>query len=95
MKRILVALTFTAATAGAGVALAGDRTTTLKVRGMTCEFCPIIVQRAIATVPGVKEIVISTDNGTATVVYNDRATSPTEIAETVTNAGYSAWPKRR
>ena len=95
MRRILLALTFATAAAAAGEAFAGDKTTTLKVRGMTCELCPIIVQRAIATVPGVKEIVVSPDNGTATVVYNDRATDPTEIAETVTNAGYSAWPKRR
>jgi mercuric ion binding protein len=80
---------------GSGVAFAGDRTTTLRVRNMTCALCPIIVQRAIATIPGVKEIVVSTDNGTATVVYNDRATNPTELAETVAHAGYPAWPIRK
>lgn len=78
-----------------GDAFAGDRTTTLRVRNMTCALCPLIVQRAIATIPGVKEIVVSTDNGTATVVYNDRATNPTELAETVAHAGYPAWPLKK
>jgi len=78
--------------AAASEALAGDKTTTIRIRNMTCALCPLIVQRAISTIPGVKEIIVSTDNGTATVVYNPRATNPTELAETVAHAGYPAWP---
>ena len=62
---------------------------------MTCALCPLIVQKAIETIPGVKQIDVSTDSGTATIVYNDRATSPTELAEAVAHAGYPAWPMRR
>lgn len=95
MTRILACFALLAALVGSGAALAGERTTTLRVRNMTCALCPIIVQRAIATIPGVKEIVVSTDQGTATIVYDERATTPTELAETVANAGYPAWPMRK
>lgn len=95
MKHRLALAALLAAIVGAGHAQAADRTTTLRVRNMTCALCPLIVQRAIETIPGVKEIVVSTDNGTATIVYNDRATNPTELAETVANAGYPAWPVRQ
>lgn len=95
MLRIVHGVVAIAVVLSSGAAFAGDRTTTLRVRNMTCALCPIIVQRAIETIPGVKEIVVSTDNGTATVVYNDRATNPTELAETVAHAGYPAWPMRK
>lgn len=95
MKSILAALALLAALGGTNQAFAADRTTTVRVRNMTCALCPIIVQRALAAIPGVKEIVVSTDNGTATIVYNDRATNPTELAETIANAGYPSWPIRK
>jgi copper chaperone CopZ len=47
---------------------------------------------AIETIPGVKGIEVSMESGTATVVYNDVATDPTELAEAIANAGYPAWP---
>lgn len=92
MRSVVTLIAFLVAASAGSSALAGDRTTTLKVRNMTCALCPIIVQRAIETIPGVKDIAVSTDTGTATVVYNDRATNPTELAETVANAGYPSWP---
>lgn len=92
MKGILPILSVAIIFASGHHAFAGDKTTTLRVRNMTCALCPIIVRRAIETIPGVKEITVSTDTGTATVVYNDVATDPTELAETVAHAGYPAWP---
>jgi mercuric ion binding protein len=62
---------------------------------MTCALCPLIVRKAIETIPGVKEIDVSMESGTATVVYNDAATNPTELAETIANAGYPAWPVKK
>jgi mercuric ion binding protein len=95
VKSTLAGFALLAALMGTNDAFAGDRTTTLRVRNMTCALCPLIVQRAIATIPGIKEIIVSTDNGTATIVYNERATNPTELAETVAHAGYPAWPIRK
>lgn len=95
MKGILPILAVTFIVAGGNHAFAGDQTTTLRVRNMTCALCPIIVRRAIETIPGVKEITVSTDTGTATVIYNDVATNPTELAETVARAGYPAWPVKQ
>ena len=95
MKGFLTTAALLAILGGAGQAFAGDKTTTLRVRNMTCALCPLIVQKAIETIPGVKQIEVSTDAGTATVVYNDRATNPTELAEAVAHAGYPAWPTRK
>lgn len=95
MKSVMAAAVLLGAVATGSSAIAGDRTTTIRVRNMTCALCPIIVQRAIETIPGVKEIAVSTDTGTATVTYNDRATNPIELAETIANAGYPAWPVKK
>lgn len=95
MKAVLTTIALLAILGSFGEAFAGDRTTTLRVRNMTCALCPLIVQKAIETIPGVKQIDVSTDTGTATVVYNDRATNPTELAEAAAHAGYPAWPMRR
>jgi periplasmic mercuric ion binding protein len=95
MRTALASLALVVALGAAAPAVAEDRTTTLRVRNMTCALCPIIVRRAIETIPGVKEITVSTETGTATVVYNDRATNPTELAETVARAGYPSWPLRK
>jgi mercuric ion binding protein len=80
---------------GSHPAVAADRTATLRVMHMTCALCPLIVRKAIEAVPGVKQIDVSMEAGTATVVYNDVATNPTELAEAIVNAGYPAWPSER
>jgi mercuric ion binding protein len=91
--RSLAAVLALAAILGSGPpAAAADRTVTLRVMHMTCALCPIIVRKAIETIPGVAQIDVSMESGTATVVYNEVATNPTELAETIANAGYPAWP---
>lgn len=95
MKTLLTTVAMLTFLGSSGAAFAGERTATIRVRNMTCAICHIIVERAIATIPGVKEIVVSPDTGTATVVYNDRATNPIELAEVVAHAGFPAWPMRR
>jgi mercuric transport protein len=95
MKTIVAVLALAATIGIPSFAEAAERTVTLKVMHMTCALCPIIVTKAIETIPGVTEIAVSTEAGTATVVYNDVATNPTELAEAVANAGYPAWPIRQ
>ena len=95
MKRVSAALALLAILAASHPAAAADRTVTLRVMHMTCALCPLIVRKAIETIPGVKEIDVSMESGTATVVYNDAATNPTELAETIANAGYPAWPVKK
>jgi mercuric ion binding protein len=95
MKRVSAALALLAILAASHPATAADRTVTLRVMHMTCALCPLIVRKAIETIPGVKAIDVSMESGTAAVVYNDVATNPTELAETIANAGYPAWPVKR
>jgi mercuric ion binding protein len=87
MMRATATLILLAALSGMSPSTAADRTVTLRVMHMTCALCPLIVRKAVETIPGVKEIDVSLESGTATVVYNDVATNPTELAETIANAG--------
>jgi mercuric ion binding protein len=95
MMRATATLILLAALSGMSPSTAADRTVTLRVMHMTCALCPLIVRKAVETIPGVKEIDVSLESGTATVVYNDVATNPTELAETIANAGYPAWPVKK
>jgi mercuric ion binding protein len=95
MRRAAAALALLTIFATGHPAAAADRTVTLRVMHMTCALCPLIVRKAVETIPGVKEIDVSLESGTATVVYNDVATNPTELAETIANAGYPAWPVKK
>jgi len=72
---------------------AAEKTVTLAVENMTCAACPHIVKLSLAAVPGVSQVLISFENKTATVTYDDtRAAIPTLVRAT-TNAGYPSAPK--
>ena len=74
-------------------ALAAEKTVTLSVENMTCSACPHIVKGSLAAVPGVRDVVISFEDKTATVTYDDaKAAIPTLIRAT-TDAGYPSVPK--
>ena len=95
LKHLLAWCALLAVIFGTSRGYASDHLATLRVRNMPCALCPLIVQRTIETIAGITKIFVSTENGTATIIYNDRATSPTEFAETVANAGYPAWPMKK
>jgi periplasmic mercuric ion binding protein len=74
-------------------AFAAEKTVTLSVENMTCAACPHIVKGSLAAVPGVRDVVISFEDKTATVTYDDaKAAIPTLIRAT-TDAGYPSAPK--
>jgi len=63
----------------------------LHIEGMTCGHCLNAVRQALAVAPGVK--VESVRIGRAEVDYDERVTSPAEVAAAVADAGYRATPK--
>jgi periplasmic mercuric ion binding protein len=74
-------------------AFAAEKTVTLSVENTTCSACPHIVKGSLAAVPGVRDVVISFENKTATVTYDDaKAAIPTLIRAT-TDAGYPSAPR--
>lgn len=67
--------------------------TDLLVDGMTCASCVGRVERALRSAPGVLDASVNLAIGQAHVRYTGGATSPTELAQIISRAGYSAHTK--
>jgi mercuric ion binding protein len=74
-------------------AFAAERTVTLAVENMDCAACPHIVRASLQAVPGVERVVVSLQQKTATVTYDDAATNVRALTAATTNAGYPSAPK--
>lgn len=62
---------------------------TIKVNGMKCIGCVNTVKTAIESLPGIKEVKVSLEKKEAFVIFNEEATSLTEIREEILKSGYS------
>jgi len=80
----LVGLGFLASSA----AFAGEETITLAVQNMYCSACPITVRSSLEAVPGVAKVVISYEDKTAVVTFDDAKTAVPALISATTNAGY-------
>ncbi|CAM5274739.1 heavy metal translocating P-type ATPase [Frigidibacter albus] len=67
----------------------------LTIDGMTCASCAGRVERALQASPGVLAASVNLATNAAQVRYAPGATSPTELAQRVTKAGYPAHPQRQ
>lgn len=66
------------------------QTASFAVRNMTCATCPITVRRAMEGVAGVQDVSIDYEAKSATAQFDPNQTSPREIANASTIAGYPA-----
>ena len=88
-----MAKSLTAALFGFGLlawspAFAGEKTVTLAVQNMYCSACPITVKSSLEAVPGVAKVVVSYENKTAVVTFDDAKTAVPALISATTNAGY-------
>jgi mercuric ion binding protein len=74
-------------------AIAEELTVTLAVQNMFCAACPHTVKASLQRVPGVIKVVVSFENKTAVVIYDDTKTGVDALAAATTNAGYPSAPK--
>jgi len=74
-------------------ALAADKTVTLAVQHMTCALCPRTVKASLQAVPGVSTVVVSFEDKTAIVTYDDSKVEVDALVKATTNAGYPSSPK--
>jgi mercuric ion binding protein len=72
---------------------AAEKTVTLMVENMTCAACPHIVKGSLAAVPGVTQVLISFEDKTATVTYDDAKVAIPALVRATTDAGYPSAPK--
>ena len=70
----------------------GDRTVTLTVEGMRCAGCAWLVERLLASVPGVAAASVDFPLRRAAVRFDTRATRLYTLLETLARAGYRAAP---
>jgi len=88
MMRILASTVLAIIALSGSVASAGERTVTLAVENMYCDACPYIVKQSLAKIPGVEKVVVSFEQKTATVTYDDQKTAPDALTSATTQAGY-------
>jgi len=60
----------------------------IKVQGMVCKHCVIHVTEALGEVPGVTDVVVSLEDGRATVDTNAPVTDEA-LAAAITDVGYT------
>ena len=77
----------------ASSAFAAERTVTLAVQNMYCAACPHTVRASLKAVPGVERVVVSLQQKTATVTYDDAKADVKALTSATTNAGYPSAPK--
>src|SRR5437773_3048280 len=63
---------------------------TIPISGMHCAACQSRVQSALAESPGVTDASVSLMLNNATVTYDERATQPDALVETIRSTGYDA-----
>jgi mercuric ion binding protein len=74
-------------------AFAAEQTVTLAVQHMTCAACPRTVKASLQAVPGVTNVVVSAEDKTAVVTYDDSKAEVDALVKATTNAGYPSAPK--
>jgi mercuric ion binding protein len=88
MTKFLAAILVGFGLSASSAAFAGEKTVTLAVQNMYCSACPITVKSSLEAVPGVAKAVVSYENKTAVVTFDDTKTAVTALIAATTNAGY-------
>ncbi len=70
------------------------KTVVLDIPGMTCQFCPITIRKALEKVPGVIDAKAEFETKTATVTFDPQKTTVEELTNATKNAGYPATLKQ-
>ncbi len=74
------------------VGFAAEQKVTLAIDNMDCISCPYIVKQSLKKISGVSDVVVSFENKTATVSYDDAATGVSALTTATTDAGFPSHP---
>ena len=88
MTKSLIAMLIGLSLLASPIAFAGEKTVTLSVQNMYCSACPITVKSSLEAVPGVAKAVVSYENKTAVVTFDDARTNVPALISATTDAGY-------
>src|ERR1700730_5053054 len=93
MTKLPVSFAMIVSVLAASAAFAAEKTITLAVQHMTCAACPGTVKASLQRVPGVTHVVVSAEDKTAVVTYDDSKAQVDALVKATTNAGYPSTPK--
>ncbi len=93
MRKLLPAAILAFGVAASSIAFAAEKTVTLAVQNMTCALCPRTVKASLERVPGVTHVVVSAEEKSAVVTYDDSKTQVEALVKATANAGYPSAPK--
>jgi mercuric ion binding protein len=93
MNKLPASLAIIASLFASSAAFAAEKTITLAVQHMTCAAYPSTVKASLQAVPGVSNVVVSFEDKTAVVTYDDSKAQLGALVKATTNAGYPSAPK--
>jgi mercuric ion binding protein len=94
MIRLLASFAFALGLLASSVAgFAGERTVTLTVENMVCPVCSYTVKRTLERVSGVSKVIVSLQDKTAIVIYDDTKADVGALTRATANAGFPSAPK--
>jgi periplasmic mercuric ion binding protein len=93
MIKLLATTAFGFGLAASSSAFAAEKTVTLAVQHMTCAACPGTVKASLQRVPGVTKVVVSAEDKTAVVTFDDSKAKVDALVKATTDAGYPSAPK--
>jgi periplasmic mercuric ion binding protein len=93
MSKFLSVAVLALSVAASATAFAAEKTVTLAVQNMTCALCPRTVKASLEAVPGVTKVMVSAEDKTAVVTYDDNKAKVDALVKATTNAGYPSTPK--
>ena len=93
MTKLPASLALIIGVLAASAAFAAEKTVTLAVQHMTCAACPGTVKASLQRVPGVTKVVVSAEDKTAVVTFDDSKAKVDALVKATTDAGYPSAPK--
>jgi Cu+-exporting ATPase len=67
-----------------------DQFALIRIEGMHCHKCEVAIRKSLMTFVGVHEVEVDFASGQASVLYNPRVASISQMMEAVNEAGYRA-----
>ena len=92
MNKLFLSSAIALSVATSSDAFAAEKTVTLAVQNMYCAACPHTVKASLEAVPGVARAIVSYNDKTAVVTYDDTRTDVKALTNATTNAGYPSAP---
>src|SRR6266849_11166868 len=75
-----------------GTAVAKEVTAEMKVPGMDCAACTVVIRHALAQTKGVKSVDLNVEKRMATIVYEDTQVTESQIQKVIEKSGYKTEP---